>query len=260
MTRPCAVLRFYAELNDFLPPDERQRDLPYEFVVAPSVKDAIEALGVPHTEVDLVLADGESVGFDHRLRDGEHVSVYPVFESFDVSEHNRLRPVPLRQLRFVADVHLGTLARYLRLLGFDTLWDRDADDQALAMLAARDGRVLLTRDRGLLKRKLVERGLFVRDDDPFEQAVDVVTRLDLTGRVAPFTRCMVCNGELEHVDKASVLDRLQPRTRRDVDEFVQCTRCGRVYWEGSHHARLTGLVDEIRDRARASRLAAHGGG
>jgi uncharacterized protein with PIN domain len=255
-----AVLRFYAELNDFLPREKRQRDVRYGFVVAPSVKDAIEALGVPHTEVDLILADGESVGFDHRLRDGEHVSVYPVFEAFDVAEHTRLRPAPLRNLRFVADVHLGTLARYLRLLGLDTLWDRDASDDELARVAARDGRVLLTRDRGLLKRKLVDRGLFVRDDDPVEQAVDLVTRLDLADRVSPFTRCTVCNGSLVHAHKASIAEQLEPRTLRDVDEFVQCTECGRIYWQGSHHARLRALVDEIRDRARAARLAASSGG
>lgn len=242
------TVRVYAELNDFLPPERRQRDIAYDFVVAPSVKDAVESLGVPHTEIDVILADGQPVGFDHRLVDGEHISVYPVFEAFDVAGLNRLRREPLRGPRFVADVHLGTLARNLRLLGFDTVWRNDADDAELAGIAARDKRILLTRDRGLLKRAAVDRGVFVRHDDPFEQTVDVLARLDLGRRIAPFTRCLVCNGELHAVDKATVIDELPPRTREEFDEFVRCDGCGRVYWKGSHHERLVRIVDDVRAR------------
>lgn len=241
-----ATFRFYAELNDFLPPPRRQRDVRYPFDVAPSVKDAIESLGVPHTEVDLVLVGGVPVTFAHRLHDGDHVSVYPVFERLDIGEVTLLRPAPLRVVRFVADVHLGTLARYLRLLGFDTQYDRTRTDDELARISASEGRILLTRDRGLLKRKAVTHGLFVRNDNPRLQVVDVVRRVHLTARLHPFTRCMSCNGLLEDVDKEAVAERLPPGTRRRFDAFRRCRRCGHVYWEGSHHRRLTDLVSAVR--------------
>jgi uncharacterized protein len=243
-----AQFRFYAELNDFLSPHNRPRDLPYGFLVSPSVKDAFEALGVPHTEVDLILANGEPVDFGYRLAAGDRISVYPVFEALDISATNRLRPEPLRQVRFAADTHLGTLARYLRLLGFDTRYDNDCSDDVLAQLSVTEGRILLTRDRGLLKRRAVTHGHFIRQDDPRDQVVDVVRRLDLGDRFRPFTRCMACNGVLEAVDKAAIVDRLQPGIRRHHDEFHRCPDCDRVYWQGSHHAYLLALVEEVRRR------------
>jgi uncharacterized protein len=243
-----AQFRFYAELNDFVSPHSRQRDFPYRFLVSPSVKDVIEALGVPHTEVDLILANGEPVDFGYRLAAGDRISVYPVFEALDISATNRLRPEPLRQVRFIADTHLGTLAHYLRLLGFDTRYDNDCSDDVLARLSVTEGRMLLTRDRGLLKRRAVTHGHFIRHDDPRDQVVDVARRLDLADRFRPFTRCMACNGVLEAVDKAAVVDRLEPRIRRDHDEFRRCPDCGRVYWQGSHHTRLVALVEDVRHR------------
>ena len=123
--RTVCEFRFYEELNDYLRPEQRKRSITREIAGTPSVKDAIEALGVPHTEIDLILVDGRSVRFDRRLRGGERVAVYPEFERFDITPIHRLRPRPLRNPRFVADVHLGTLARYLRLLGFDTLYGNE---------------------------------------------------------------------------------------------------------------------------------------
>lgn len=241
-----ATFRFYAELNDFVPAADRQRELTFRFVVAPSVKDAIESFGVPHTEVDVILVDGRSVDFAHRLDDGDRVSVYPAFERLDVGDVTRLRPVPLRDIRFVADVHLGALARYLRLVGFDTEFDPAWSDDELAARSVAGPRVLLTRDRGLLKRRAITHGLFVHHDDPDEQLVEVVRRLDLSARLQPFTRCMACNGLVDEVDKASVDARLEPGTRATVDAFGQCRTCGRVYWRGAHHRRLADLVDRAR--------------
>ncbi len=234
--------RFYAELCDFLPAPLRGRELSYVPVAAPSVKDAIESFGVPHTEVDLVLVDGESVGFGQRLTGAELVSVYPAFERIDISRVTRVRPDPLDELRFVADGHLGTLARFLRLLGFDTRYDSVVSDEALAEAVAGERRILLTRDRGLLKRSIVTHGLFVRDDNPDRQLDDVVRRLRLGSRLRPFTRCMACNGSLEPVAKDQVLDRLLPRTRDTVDAFQRCRGCDQLYWQGSHHARLAAIV------------------
>jgi uncharacterized protein with PIN domain len=242
-----ATFRFYAELNDFLRPDRRQQDVPYHFLVAPSVKDAIEALGVPHTEIDLVLANGVPVNFGYRLTHGDRISVYPVFERLDITELARPRPKPLREVRFVADGHLGTLARYLRLLGFDTAWDAHHSDEALVVISVKERRTLLTRDRGLLKRSAVTHGLFVRHDDPRDQMVDIVRRLHLGQRLHPFTRCMACNGRLEDVDKALVAARLSPRTLQDFDDFRRCPDCDRIYWEGSHYRRLLEIVGMARE-------------
>jgi uncharacterized protein with PIN domain len=213
------------------------------------VKDVVEAMGIPHTEVDLLLVNGEAVGFGHRPSAGDRIAAYPVFERLDIGEVARLRPAPLRDPRFVVDVNLGRLARLLRLLGFDTRWANDLDDAALASIGRREHRIVLTRDRGLLKRRAVTHGLFVRSERPVDQAADVVRRLDLGARLAPFTRCSRCNGELAPVSKADVLDRLEPLTRRHYDTFHRCRGCGRVYWRGSHHCRLAALVEEIRAAA-----------
>jgi uncharacterized protein len=238
--------RAYAELNDFLPPDLRGMTMRREVRPHQTVKDVIEAAGIPHTEVDLVLLDGEPVGFSHRPASGDRLAVYPVFERLDLAPIARLRPVPLRDPRFVVDVNLGRLARLLRLLGFDVRFEPGLDDEALAQVSASEHRILLTRDRGLLKRRNVTHGLFVREDRPFDQVVAVLRRLELASRLAPFTRCLRCGGVLASVAKDDVIERLQPLTRKHYDDFHRCAGCGQLYWRGSHHTRLTELVEEIR--------------
>ena len=239
-------VRAYAELNDFLPVEVRGATMRRPFRGHQTVKDVIEAAGIPHTEVDLILVDGESVGFSHRPKSGARLAVYPVFESLDIAPVGRLRPTPLRDPRFVVDINLGALARLLRLVGFDARCDTDLDDAALAAIGEQEHRIVLTRDRGLLKRRRVTHGLFVRADRPFDQLVDVLGRLDLGRRLAPFTRCLRCGGRLAVVSKADVLDRLEPLTRQHYDEFARCGECGQVYWKGSHHGRLAELVARIR--------------
>jgi uncharacterized protein len=239
-------LRAYAELNDFLARQDRGRTVRRPFRPHQTVKDVIEAAGIPHTEVDLIVVDGEPVGFGHRPAGGDRIAVYPVFETLDIGPVNRLRPAPLREPRFVVDVHLGRLARLLRLVGFDAVWANDLDDDTLAAIGRTEHRIVLTRDRGLLKRRSVTHGLFVRSDAPLDQAVDVLRRLDLGARLAPFTRCMSCGGELVPVAKADVWDRLPPLTRAHHDEFERCAACDRIYWRGSHHPPLAELVDRLR--------------
>ncbi len=241
-----ASFRFYAELNDFLPAGRRGVEFVHAFTGTPSVKDVVEALGVPHTEIDLVLADGGSVDFGWRLHDGARVSVYPVFESIDVAPMTRVRAAPLRVLRFVLDVHLGRLARHLRMLGFDAAWDPALDDAALADTSAREHRVLLTRDRGLLKRSAVTHGCCVRASDPRLQLAEVLRRLDLVRAIAPFTRCLRCNGPLVPVAKAEVEGGLPPRVRERQETFRRCAGCGQVYWAGTHHERMTRWIAELR--------------
>jgi len=242
MTRQ-ATFRFYEELNDFLPPGRRKTAFPYSFHGSPAVKDAIEALGVPHAEVDLILVDGESVDFSHRLRDGETVSVYPVFESLDIAGVTRLRGRPLRDPRFILDVHLGKLARCLRLLGFDTLYDTAYEDREIIRIAAAGKRTILTRDVQLLKHGGVDHGYWVRSTRPLEQAAEILDRFDLRPLARPFSRCTVCNGLIEPVEKEAVAELLQPKTRAYYDEFFRCASCGRVYWKGSHYERMRGMVE-----------------
>jgi uncharacterized protein len=241
-------VRAYAELNDFLPAESRGVTVRRPFRGHQTVKDVLEAMGIPHTEVDLILVNGDSRGFGHRPNVGDRIAAYPMFEALDVGSTARLRPAPLRDPRFVVDVNLGRLARLLRVLGFDVWWSSDADDATLAGISLDQRRILLTRDRGLLKRRAITHGLFVHSQHPEEQTVEVIKRLDLRERLAPFTRCVRCNGALAAVDKREVLDQLEPLTRQHYEEFRRCAECGRIYWAGSHHARLVGLVERLRSQ------------
>lgn len=201
---------------------------------------------MPHTEIDLILVDGRSVRFDRKLSGGERVAVYPEFERFDISPLHRLRPKPLRTPRFVADVHLGTLARFLRLLGFDTRYGNRLDDAELAAITSREKRILLTRDVGLLKRKAVVRGHWLRSRDPEQQLAEVVDALHLKRMLKPFTRCMACNGELVPIARTDAGDRVPPLAYRRFRSFKECRDCRRVYWRGTHFVRLRRLVRRLR--------------
>lgn len=247
MHRNEARFRFYAELNDFLPEGKRAVEFPYRFQGKPSVKDAIEALGVPHTEVDLILVDGVSVGFDFHIRNRDRISVYPVFESLDISPVIRLRERPLRKTAFVLDCHLGRLARLLRMLGFDTVYRNDFEDPEIVNISLKEKRIILTRDRGILKTKAVTHGYWVRSNKPIDQVKEILTRFDLCAQMEPFKRCMNCNGLLKVVDKASIQHRLQPATRKYYDAFWICTGCRRIYWKGTHYDGMKRLVDSLGD-------------
>ena len=241
-----AELRFYAELRDFLAPDLRSGNVIHLSRTAGSVKDVIESCGVPHTEVEVILANGESVDFGYRVADGDRISVYPVFESLDVSPLVRVRPRPLRDMRFVLDVHLGKLARRLRLLGFDSRYANDASDDLLVEVSVTDRRILLTRDLALLKRRAVTHGYFVRSTAARDQVREVVRRFQLVTSIDPFTRCLACNGSLERVAMAEVADRMHPMTRLPYDSYRRCTACHKPYWHGAHHRQLERLVAEAR--------------
>lgn len=242
-----ARFRFHGELNDFLPAARRHRCLPYPVTRRAAIKDVIEALGVPHPEVDAIRVDGTPVGFDYPLGSGNTVDVYPAGADLPAPVRHLRPPLP-RPRRFLLDVHLGRLARYLRLLGVDCRYRNHAPDAELAARAEAEGRILLTRDRNLLKRKRIALGRFVRADAPFAQLEEVVRAFGLWDELAPFTRCTRCNGRLVTVDKATVEHRLEPLTRRYVDDFLQCQRCGQVYWHGSHVARMRALVERLRRR------------
>ena len=242
-------IRFYAELNDFLPAARRQHPFTHSFHGNPSVKDTIEAIGVPHTEVDVILVDDRSVDFTHLLRGGERVAVYPTFERYDVSPLTRLRPKPLRVSRFVVDVHLGALARNLRLLGFDTTWGTDLTDEKIIEISRNEQRIILTRDKGILKNGRVTHGYWVRNTDQERQLEEVIRAIDLGGDIKPYIRCMECNGELQAVKRAEVVRAVPLQVFLVYREFKKCLSCGRVYWKGSHLKRLDKIIAKARKAA-----------
>ncbi|OFW03015.1 MAG: hypothetical protein A3I61_05295 [Acidobacteria bacterium RIFCSPLOWO2_02_FULL_68_18] len=237
---PAAWFRFYGELNDFVRPERRGRGSLHALRGLSSVKDAIEALGVPHSEVDLIVVNGTAVDVGHVPRDGDRIAVYPAFRSVDLGGVLRVGAPPPEPVRFVLDIHLRKLASLLRLAGFDAAVL--AEDAEIARMGRRDRRVVLTRDRELLKRTEVRWGCWVRSADPPGQFAEIVRRFTLAAGARPFTRCLCCNVELRPVTKEAVLDRLPPRTRAEFDRFCLCEVCGRVYWRGSHYERLQTLL------------------
>ena len=242
-------IRFYAELNDFLLPEKRQVSFSQGFNGRPAVKALIESLGVPHTEVDLILINQESVDFSCRVRDGNRISVYPVFEALDIRPILRVRPEPLREPSFILDTHLGRLAGYLRMAGFDTLYQNDYADEALASASAGEKRILLTRDRGLLKRSVVTHGYLVRSDNPQEQLKEVLHRFDLFNAMKPFRLCLRCNEPLRAIPATEAKGSVPRQVWEQARSYKSCPVCGRIYWKGSHYQKMAGLISRIREKA-----------
>ena len=240
-----AYFCFLAELNYFLPPSKRQVSFNHFFKGRASIKDMIEALGVPHPEVDLIAVNGKSVDFSYIVEDGDRINVYPISCSSEVAATRLVRPTNLTINRFVLDIHLGKLANFLRRLGFDTLYRNDYDDEELAKISASEQRILLTRDKGLLMRSLVTYGYYVRQTDPERQVVEVLRRFDLFREVTPLQRCIRCNGLLEPVAKESIIDQLPQNTRLSINEFHRCFSCGQIYWKGSHSERMQQFIEDV---------------
>ncbi len=242
-----AFFRFHAELNDFLPARFRQQTLAHTFDRRASIKDMVESLNVPHTEVDLLVINGVSVDFDAIVQSEDRIDVYPVQGSAGVTLANRvvLRPPFPGRARFVLDTHLGRLSSYLRMLGFDTLYRNDYADDELARVADEETRILLTRDLGLLKRGRVVYGYFVRATEARARLLEVTRRFNLLPDIQPFRHCLKCNGLVTPVSKAQVLHSLPGDTAQIFDEFHRCDRCGQVFWKGSHYARMQRLLDDV---------------
>ena len=242
---PAVAVRFHGALQDHLSWEDRDRTLNKPLLGPASIKDLLESMGVPHPEVGLILAGGTPVPFPDLAHPGTRYDVYAAWElPVDVPALPLRPPIP-DPPRFVLDVHLGRLASYLRLLGFDTDYERDRDDPALAARAADGPRLLLTRDRGLLKRAEVMHGYWLRSTDSKEQAAEVLRRWRLAGHIRPFTRCLACNGMLAPVAKSDVLPELPPRVAAGYEEFHRCLVCQRVYWPGTHYERMLNWVQEL---------------
>jgi uncharacterized protein len=242
---PHATFRFYAELNDCLRRAQRQGPFIYAFDEGATVGDAIESLNVPANQIDLLLVNGESTGLDRVLHEGDYLSLFPVFESFDIANVSKVRDKPLRTPRFVLDVHLGKLAHYLRMLGFDSAFNKDADDDSLMKQSREEGRALLSKDRRLLQREEITRQYGVRENDSRLQLIEVLDRFDLYGSVSPFTRCIECNTLLVPIGKEEVRRFLPPNVQAHCNDCQLCLTCTRVYWRGSHYHRMTQFIDNL---------------
>jgi len=243
-------IRFYEELNDFLPIEKRKKRFAHLYIDKTSVKDLIESLGVPHTEVDLILVNGKSVNFNYLINDGDDISVYPVFESFDIADVQHLRPKPLRKPRFVADVHLGRLMRYLRMMGLDVLYKNNFVDEEIVRISLIERRAILTRDRGILKRNEVTHGYWVRSTKVEEQVKEVLKRFDLQKEVKEFTRCIECNEPLKSIKKETIIDQLPPKVANSQNEFYRCPVCNKIYWKGTHYLRILKFIQSIKNNER----------
>jgi len=240
-------IRFYEELNDFLPEEKRKKRFIHQFIDRTSIKDLVESLGVPHTEVDLILVNGKSVNFKYLIHDGDDISVYPVFESFDITEVQHLRPKPLRKPKFVADVHLGRLARYLRMMGFDVLYKNNFDDYEIARISLKEKRAILTKDRGILKRNKVTHGYWVRSTKVEEQVKEILDRFDLKKEIKEFSRCIECNDTLKSIKKETIIKQIPPKVAAAQNEFYKCPSCKKIYWKGSHYQRMLTFIQSTKD-------------
>ncbi|MCS7011998.1 MAG: Mut7-C ubiquitin/RNAse domain-containing protein [Anaerolineales bacterium] len=227
---------FFGTLNDLLERALRGKEIVLTFAEHQTVKHLIESLGVPHVEVGEVTANGQMVGWEYRPRNGDRIEVRPAFGWEG-------------EPRFVLDNHLGRLAAYLRMLGFDTLYKNNYCDEELAALLTKDSRILLTRDRRLLMRKVVRYGYCLRSLEPQEQLQEVIRRFDLLRQARPFHRCLRCNHPLERVEKGAILDRLEPKTKLYYEEFARCPACDQIYWQGSHFERMQGMLAGLKTSA-----------
>ncbi len=223
--------RFYGPLNDFLPAEARQKPVTRVYAVKTTFKDAVEGIGIPHTEIQLYVRNKEQVPGETYVEDGDRIAVYPWFITADHAD-----------ARFVLDGHLGRLAAYLRMLGFDCVYRNQIDDDELARIATAEDRILVTRDIGLLKRNTIRRGRWLRHTDPREQSREIVERFGLAASFDPFTRCMHCNQMLRAVDKADAAGRVPPGVAGRFEDFRECPACKRVYWPGSHYQRMKTLI------------------
>jgi uncharacterized protein with PIN domain len=240
-----ATLQFHAELNDFLPRERRAGAFEHFFRGRVSIKDMIESLGVPHTEVAAIAVHGIPRDFSYLVREGDRIDVYPISLAESIAPHVALRPPIAGEARFILDTHLGQLASYLRMLGFDTLYRNDYADAELARIASDEQRILLTRDRGLLKRRIVTHAYYIREVDPQRQVTEVLRRYLLAGAIKPLHRCIRCNGLLHPIAKDQVADRLEPKTREHYHEFSICASCGQIYWRGSHYEKIQRFIDSV---------------
>lgn len=235
-------IRFYAELNDFLPHKLRNRPIQHQFWGSPTTKDVIESFGIPHTEIGLVLINRNSEPFDKRLQNGHQVSVYPPFKSLDVSKLTKVNRNTPSKHQFILDVHLGKLSKYMRMMGFDTFYHNQMEDHQIIAVANQEGRIVLTRDIPLLRNGQVKIGYWLRSQNTEKQLEETLNRFQLHEHIKPFTRCIICNGLLKSVHKEDIRQGVPQNVFEKFDEFYQCEHCLKAYWKGSHFKSMQAFI------------------
>ena len=244
--RTTARFRFYGQLNDFMPPARKGKFFSHTVKGGPSVKDTVEALGVPHTEIDALFAGDKNIRFSYQLKDGEKITAFPPRYPIRSSRRRHLIPKTPKRCRFVVDSHLGRLVRHLRLLGFDSVYRKIFPDAEIVKISVVQNRIVLTRDIGLLKNGAVKRGYWVRHADAGRQIKEVIRRYDLIPGFKPFTRCLQCNGLIGPVPKERITQRLPEQVRLYYNSFYRCRSCRKIYWQGSHCDKLVRLVSRLK--------------
>jgi uncharacterized protein with PIN domain len=239
-----ATFCFFDSLKDFFVREKKDKPIRITFQGRQSVKHLIESLHVPHTDVGRIFVNGGEVDFSYLVEDEDRVFVYPP-ENGQPPKSTDDQSAFQEKPGFVLDNHLGRLARYLRMLGFDVLYRNDYQDAELAQIAASGDRILLTRDRGLLMRKAIKTGYCIRNKDPNKQLAEVVERFDLRGEYELFQRCLICNHPLESIAKEDIIERLQPLTKKYYHDFRICPQCDRIYWKGSHYKRMESFLKKV---------------
>lgn len=245
-------IRFYEELNDFLPGEKRKIRFQHQFFGNPSIKDLIGSLGVPHTEIDLILVNGKSVDFSYIVQDKDDISVYPIFQSFDISSIQQLREISLNQqlksiynIKFIVDCHLGNLAKYMRLLGIDTFYKNNIQEKEIINIAINDQRIILTKNKNLLKRNEIINGYWMRNENVESQIKEVIQRFKLQKEIKYFSRCLICNSKLKFIEKEKIINRIPSRVKEWCNEFYYCENCDKIYWKGSHYNKMLMTIKEL---------------
>lgn len=232
------IVHISEDLIDFLTPGCRSIDFVYTFTGNPAIKHLIEAIGIPHTEVGQVEVNDIPIGFKYKVQNRDQIKVWG-FKNANISN---IMTETDKEARFILDNHLGKLAAYLRMLGFDTLYQNNYQDPELAIIASKQNRILLTRDRRLLMRSIINRGYWLRSQHPQQQAIEVIKRFKLIGKSNPFHRCLRCNGFIIPISKEAIMDKLLPLTRRYYEEFYICQSCNQIYWKGSHYEHMLNIL------------------
>jgi hypothetical protein len=242
------IINFWGNLKELLrPPCRGLKRVEYELTRQASVKDIIEALGVPHTEVGRLIVAGREISFSFPGADDDTLDVYPLSPPVDVTTPTLLRPEPLPGITFAVDMNVGKLATLLRMAGFDTFYRNDISDPELVEVAGREKRILLSKDTDLLKRKGVVFGYLVREIQPERQLAEIVQLFGIKEQFKPLSRCLRCNGLLQPVGKEEIIEQLEPLTKRYYDSFRRCLGCGKIYWPGTHREQMLLVLNRYGD-------------
>ena len=248
MMTNTASLIFHGSIRDLLNTVSCNRagSVCYQFEEQPSIKDAIESLGPPHTEIIAITVNDIAVGFDYLLRNNDKVEVFAFDGNPTVAQQDQLPNLPNGIPRFILDVHLGGLARYLRFAGFDTLYSSmDPGDQSIAYVSKHENRIAVSRDIGLLKRSIIQYGYWIRHTQVQNQFSEIAKRYKLMAYANPFSRCTLCNGLIDQVEKHAVINELPPRVGEQFNEFWRCSQCQQIYWKGLHYLKIKKCIDDL---------------